>query len=81
MTRLRGRCIGLTFSTEIRDIPTRTLEAKRCRSHLLFIGILAAFGAGYQQGVRHLLQHILRVTAGATTISIDRHNNILRNCF
>lgn len=79
MTRLRGRCVRLTFTSEIRDIPTRALKAKRCRSHLLFIGILTALRAGHQQRVRHLLQHILRMTAGATTISIDRHSKVLKN--
>src|SRR5690606_13095241 len=59
--------------TEISDIPARALQLKTRSRHLLYIGAFATFGAISKNGVGHFLQNVLRMTAIAAFVCIDRH--------
>src|SRR5690606_13383992 len=64
-----------TVIAEIGDVPARPLQLKAGGGHLLGIGALAALGADGKHRIRHLLKHVLLMTAGIALVSVDRHDN------
>jgi len=65
-------------TAKISHIPTGSFKLKAGRCDLFLIGVVTAFGANRQKRIRHFLQHVFPMTAGAAFVNVNRHEKTPR---
>lgn len=78
--RRRAHAFGRfpAVAAKIGHVPACAFKLKTGCRYLFLIGVVAAFRANRQKRIRHFLQHVLSMTAGAAFVYINRHEKTPR---